>query len=103
MNTCLRYLTVGWLALVLAATLLPRDARAQQKTTVSGSVREAGGPLARATISEKGVPANTVGSDANGEFHITLRGTSNTLIISFVNFGTEELKIKDPSKPVAVM
>jgi TonB-linked SusC/RagA family outer membrane protein len=103
MNTCLRYLTVGWLTLVLAAMLLPRDARAQQKTTVSGSVREAGGPLARATISEKGVPANIVSSGADGEFHITLRGTSNTLIISFVNFSTEEVKIKDPSKQVTVM
>ena len=91
MNTCLRYLTALWLTLVLAAMLLPRDARAQQKTTVSGSVREAGGPLARATISEKGLPANSVSTGANGEFHITLRGTSNTLIFSFVNFGTEEI------------
>ena len=96
MTTCLRYLTVGWLTLVLAAILLPHDARAQQKTTVSGSVRDAGGPLAQATISEKGVPANAVSSGANGEFHITLRGTSNILVISFVNFGTEEVRIKDP-------
>jgi len=103
MNNCLRYINVLWLALVLAGMLLPHDARAQQKTIVSGSVREAGGPLSRATISEKGLPVNTVSSDANGEFHITLRGTSNTLIISFVNFGTEEVRIKDPSKPVTVM
>ena len=103
MNTSLRYSLTLWLTLVLAGMLLPREVRAQQKTVVSGSVREAGGPLSRATISEKGVPANTVSSGANGEFHITLRGTSNTLVISFVNFNTEEVKIKDPSKPVAVL
>jgi len=109
MNTSLRYFTLLWLTFILAGMLLPWDARAQQRTTasektvVSGSVREASGPLARATISEKGVPANTVSSGADGEFHITLRGTSNTLVISFVNFNTEEVKIKDPSKVVTVL
>ena len=92
-----------WLTIVLAGVLVPCDVRAQQKKVVSGSVRDASGPLVRATISEKGVPANVVSSDAKGDFHITLRGTSNVLIISYVNFNTEEVRVKDPSNPVTVM
>src|ERR1700759_1833518 len=103
MNNFLRYFTLLWLTAVLAGVLVPSDVRAQQKKVVSGSVRDASGPLVRATVSEKGVPANVVSTDAKGDFHITLRGSSNVLIISYVNFNTEDVKIKDPSSPVTVL
>ena len=92
-----------WLSLVLVGMILPGDVRAQGRKVVSGFVRDGGGPLVRATVSEKGVPANTVSTDDKGQFHIVLRGTSNTLIISYVNFNTEQVKVKDPASPVTVM
>ena len=103
MNKFLRYLSIIWLSLVFTGMLLPSGVWAQEKKVVSGSVRDAGGPLARASVSEKGVPANTVTTDEKGQFHITLRGNSNTLIISYVNFNTEQVKVRNPGNPVTVM
>jgi TonB-linked SusC/RagA family outer membrane protein len=97
----LKYLPL-WLTLVLAGLLLPTYGQTP-KRIVSGFVRDAAGPLSKATISEKGMPSNAVGSGNNGEFHITLKGSSSTLIISYVNFESQEIKIKDPATPVTVV
>src|SRR5579871_3830589 len=102
MNKILPYLTMLWLTLGMTGILSPVYGQAQGRV-VTGVVRDATGPLAKATISEKGMPANIVSSGVNGEFHITLKGTSNTLIISYVNFFTQEIKIKDAAVPVSVL
>ena len=83
------------LTLILAGQVMPGQAQTE-KRVVSGTVREANGPLAKATISEKGMPANATSSGPNGEFHLTLKGASSIIIISFVNFASQEIRIKDP-------
>ena len=91
-----------WLAVILAPTL-PASAQVQApKKVVSGIVRDSTGPLAKATISEKGMPANATSSGPDGEFHLTLKGSSSTIIISYVNFASQELRIKDPSAPIRI-
>jgi TonB-dependent SusC/RagA subfamily outer membrane receptor len=102
MSKILQYLPKLWLAVILAAAL-PANAQVQApKKIVSGIVRDSTGPLAKATISEKGIPANATSSGTDGEFHLTLKGSSSTIIISYVNFASQELRIKDPSAPVRI-
>ena len=58
-----------WLAVTLAGLVLPARAQAQvPRKVVSGMVRDSTGPLAKATISEKGMPANATSSGPDGEF-----------------------------------
>src|SRR5580692_10835589 len=101
------YLTTLLLTLCLAGLYCPARAQAPQKQVpprvVSGVIRDSAGPLAKATISEKGMPANATSSGPDGQFRLTLKGSSSTIIISYVNFASQELKIKDPSLPVRVV
>jgi TonB-linked SusC/RagA family outer membrane protein len=64
-------------------TLLPAALYAQNKT-VSGTVRDADGVLPGASVIEKGVPTNGAVTDQAGKFRLTLRGTSNAIIVRFV-------------------
>src|ERR1700722_11259101 len=103
MNKILRYLPIPWMAVILAGLVLPVSAQVQApKKVVSGIVRDSTGPLAKATISEKGMPANATSSGPNGEFQLTLKGSSTTIIISYVNFASQEIRIKDPSAPIRI-
>lgn len=72
---------------------MPLLPQAQQRKVISGVVREMSGPLEGASVSEKGVRGNTVVSDRNGKFTITLRGSSNTLTVSMVNFKQQDVDI----------
>jgi TonB-linked SusC/RagA family outer membrane protein len=104
MNKIFPYLFLLPLSLVLAGLFFPAHGQAQApKKVVSGFVRDSAGPLAKATISEKGMPANATSSGPNGEFHLTLKGSSSTIIITYVNFTSEEIRIKDPSVVVRVL
>lgn len=103
MNTrYLRYLTLLWLTLVTGGLFKPAQAQTP-KRVVSGVVRDASGPLAEATIIEKGMPANATTSAANGEFHLTLKGSSSTIIITHVSFAAQEIKVRDLHVPVRVL
>lgn len=72
--------------------LLPGALLAQQRT-VRGVVKDATGPLPGATILEKGLPTNGVAADINGQFQLTLKGTSNTIIIKSIGFIEQERKV----------
>ncbi len=101
------YLSILLLTLYLAGLHLPARAQAPQNQVpprvVSGVIRDSSGPLAKATISEKGVPSNATSSGSDGGFHLTLKGSSSTIIISYVNFTSQELRVKDPSLPVRIL
>ena len=73
-------------------TLLPAALYAQNKT-VTGTVRDADGILPGASIIEKGLPTNGVTSDASGKFRLTLKGTSNVLIIKFIGDVTQQVNV----------
>src|ERR1700743_1181694 len=71
--------------LLLAAALLPGLAFSQART-VTGTGKDVNGPLAGATISEKGQPRNAVAADDHGKFRIVLHGGTNTLVVTYLNF-----------------
>ena len=102
MNKIIRYLNILWLTLIMGGLLLPSYGQTPKKV-VTGVVREAGGPLAEATISEKGMPANATTSGPHGEFKLTLKGSSSTIIVTHVGLAAQEIKIKDPSVAVNVV
>ncbi|SHF80540.1 SusC/RagA family TonB-linked outer membrane protein [Pedobacter caeni] len=72
--------------------LLPNIVSAQS-TVVSGTVKEKGGPLPGAGITEKGVTGNGTMTDAKGSFRITLKGTSQILIIKNIGYKTQEVNV----------
>jgi TonB-linked SusC/RagA family outer membrane protein len=78
------------------AILFPALSQAQRKIT--GIVKDANGPIEGATIAEKGVANNVTLSGANGKFTITLRGKSNILAVTFVNYIQQEISVKDNSE-----
>lgn len=86
--------------LILFAFLLmftPQLLQAQGKV-VTGVVRETSGPLEGASVSEKGMRGNTVVSDRNGKFSITLKGTSNTLTVTMVNYQLQEISVANTNQ-----
>ncbi|SDS13091.1 TonB-linked outer membrane protein, SusC/RagA family [Mucilaginibacter mallensis] len=69
-------------------------AYAQNTAVRSGQVKDSNGkPLAGATVSEKGIVNNGVITDEAGNFRITLKGNSNTIIISCISYKRQEIKI----------
>src|SRR5947209_8622633 len=62
--------------------LLPLAASAQK--AVTGTVKDdKGAPVVAATILEKGTQ-NATTTDINGKFSISLKGSSNTIVVSFI-------------------
>ena len=82
--------------------LLPWLAFAQSKV-VTGTVKDANGPLAGATITEKKEPQNAVAADGRGHFRIQLHGTSGVLIISYLNYQEQEVSVKKDNEVEVVM
>ena len=67
-----------------------------QSTVVTGIVSGDGGLLEGATVYEKNaVPANGTKTDKNGSFTITLKGKSNTLEITTINFLIKEVRVEN--------
>lgn len=91
-------------SLLLLVFLLPALVRGQaQQRVVTGIVKDANGPLAGATITEKGRPANAAAADERGRFHIVLRGGSNTLIVTYLNYQKQEVAVKKDAQEVEVV
>ena len=68
-----------------------------QKTEISGVVQdEKGMPLPAANVLESGTPNNIV-TDFDGKFKMTVSNKNATLIISFIGFDEQRLKL-DGSK-----
>src|SRR5882757_3785608 len=80
-------------SLFLAIVLLPGLVFAQQRV-VTGTVVDEYGPLARATVVEKLRSGNAVAADEHGKFRIVLRGSSNTLVVTYLNYQRQEVNLK---------
>lgn len=78
----------------LIVALAPTVLYAQQRV-ITGSVRDASGVLDGATVAEKGVPGNSTATLPNGKFSLTLKGTSNILIISAVGHTSREINVRN--------
>ena len=72
--------------------MLPAALYAQTKT-VTGTVRDGEGILPGATVVEKGLPGNGVTTDGNGKFKLTLKGTSEVLVVRFIGDVTREISV----------
>ena len=91
-------------SLLVLVFLLPALVWGQaQQRVVTGIVKDANGPLAGATVTEKGQPANAAAADERGRFRIVLRGGSNTLIVSYLNYQKQEVAVRKEVKEVEVV
>jgi TonB-linked SusC/RagA family outer membrane protein len=75
-------------------TLLPAALYAQN-TAITGKVRDITGVLPGVSIVEKGMPTNGVTTDVNGRFSLTLRGQSKAVIVRFIGYNTQEVRVQD--------
>ncbi len=71
---------------------LPVALHAQRKV-ITGIIKDNSGPLEGASVSEKGIPGNTAVTGRNGKFTITLRGTSNALRVTFINYQPQDVSL----------
>ncbi len=76
---------------------------AQAQTRISGTVTDGTGPLANASIIEKGLTTNGTSADADGKFTLTLKGKSRTIIVKRVGFADKEIKLTDGQSNVEVV
>src|SRR5690348_2192613 len=91
-------------SLLLLVFLLPALVWGQaQQRVVTGIVKDANGPLAGATITEKGRPANAAAADERGRFRIVLRDGTNTLIVTYLNYQKQEVVVKNDAREVEVV
>lgn len=70
--------------------------------TIKGVVKDASGPLAAASVVEKGVKTNGVVTDENGNFTITLKGSQKALIVNSVGHAEQEVRVGN-SKNIEVV
>lgn len=81
------------LLLALSLCLSVVFVRAQAIKSVSGTVKdETGALLQGVSVAEKGGNA-LVATDANGAFNVSLSGTQNILVFSFVGYETQEVNV----------
>ncbi|MDB5006715.1 MAG: SusC/RagA family TonB-linked outer membrane protein [Mucilaginibacter sp.] len=64
-----------------------------QGHTITGSVRDLGGSLPGASVVEKGLLSNGTITDVNGHFKLTLKGSSDILVIRFIGYVTREVNV----------
>ena len=68
--------------------MLPALAKAQ--TVVNGTVKDKDGPIMGATVTEKGAKNSTT-TDLNGKFKITVKSSSDILVVSYIGYKTQEV------------
>jgi len=67
-------------------------------TVFRGVVKDIDGkPLFGVTVKEREVPANTVSTDINGNFQLTLSGNAKVILISFIGYKKIEATVTKPS------
>lgn len=64
-----------------------------QGRVITGTVKDAGGVLPGATVYEKGVPTNIAIVNASGKFTITLKSNSDALVVKYIGFAQQEVKL----------
>lgn len=82
-------------------SMLPALLYAQNKI-VSGVVRDDGGVLPGASVTEKGVPGNGVTTNREGHFTLTLKGNSNIIIVQFIGFARQEVNVAGKSDNIDI-
>lgn len=88
--------------LLLFTGLLPPGALHAQQRVVTGIVKDVNGPLPGATVVEKGLRSNGAITDREGRFRITLKGASNTLVITSISYFTQEVEVKEAFQEVTM-
>ena len=73
--------------------------QAQQKV-VTGLVKDASGPVAGASVIEKGVTSNGTVTDDNGKFSITIKGKTNIIVVSGLSLVAQEVNILGKSSVI---
>jgi TonB-dependent starch-binding outer membrane protein SusC len=96
-NACisvLKFYRLKLITCVILTVLLSAQLYSQSgSVTVRGKIAEENGtPIEGATVTEKGT-SNAVLSDATGQFVITVKDESSSLIFSFVGFSAKEIKV----------
>jgi len=75
-----------------------------QNKVVTGRVADENGPVAGASVVEKGMPANGTTTDAAGKFTLRLKGNSNMILVSGVGFVQQQLNVaKDAAVAVTLV
>ncbi len=77
--------------ILLTCCLIPSIAFGQ--TVIRGTVKDNVGALPGVSVQEKDSKGNGTTTNENGQFQITLRGTSNTLIFTAIGFITQEINV----------
>ena len=76
---------------LVITSMLPTLLYAQK--VVTGTIRDVGGVLPGASIIEKGVPDNATVTNNNGLFKLTLKGKSDTIVVRFMGYITQNVRI----------
>lgn len=77
------------LLIIVSATAI----KAQQHE-ITGVVKSVEGVMQGVSVVEKGVTGNGTSTDAQGKFHLKLRGTSNILTINHIGYAEQEVNVK---------
>ncbi|MBS1933949.1 MAG: carboxypeptidase-like regulatory domain-containing protein, partial [Bacteroidetes bacterium] len=64
-----------------------------QATVIKGKVSDANGPLAGATVSEKGATSG-VTTDAEGNFKLSVSSTHAIIVISYIGYANDEVALR---------
>jgi TonB-linked SusC/RagA family outer membrane protein len=88
--------------LVFAFCTILSSVYAQTKRVATGEVKDSSGPLTGVTVSERGVPTNGTTTDIGGKFKLTLRGTSNTIVIHMVGYTDKVVEVTDAAISVTL-
>jgi TonB-linked SusC/RagA family outer membrane protein len=73
-----------------------------QNRVISGVVRDDGGVLPGASVTEKGMPGNGVITNSRGRFTLTLKGNSTIIVVQFVGYAKQEVNIGGKSDNIDV-
>ena len=87
-------LSSKFVLLLCSVFLLNFSVYAQNKNMVQGNVKdENGNALAGASVVEKGVPSQSTLTDNSGKFSLDLKGNSRQVIVTYVGYEAQTLKV----------
>lgn len=64
-----------------------------QSKVIKGLVKDSGGPLPGATITEKGFAGNGTQTGTDGRFQLTLKGNGRTIVVKSIGYLTQEINV----------
>ena len=87
---------------LLALVLMLAGKAFAQNRQVSGIVSDDKGPVEGATVVEKGIPQNATTTNERGRFALSLRGSTNVLVITSASYLQKEVSVSDASLAVTL-